>query len=78
MHFCNGTDVCALVVETEIKDGKNIASIPNIILQKNLPINVYGYCGDCYTKESAVFKVNKRNKPADYIYYDNAEAAVEA
>lgn len=63
-HFCNKTGDCSLVVE--VKDG--LADVPNILLQTDWPINVYLYCGDCYTKEHTVFKVKPRTKPTDYIY----------
>ena len=76
LHFCNKTDDCSLVVEVkEIEVFAHGASavirtadVPNILLQTDWPIHVYAYCGDCYTKESATFKVNKRTKPADYVY----------
>ena len=64
IHFCNKTSDCSLV--TNVHDG--IADIPNILLQTDWPINVYAYCGDCYTKEHTTFKVNRRSKPEDYVY----------
>ena len=64
LHFCNKTSDCSLVVE--VKDG--IADVPNILLQTDWTINVYAYCGKCYTKEHVTFKVNKRSKPDDYVY----------
>jgi hypothetical protein len=65
VHFCNKTGQCSLVVE--VHEG-GIADVPNILLQTSWPIRVYAYCGDCYTKESATFKVNERSKPDDYVY----------
>ena len=64
LHFCNKTSDCSLVVA--VRDG--IADVPNILLQTDWTINVYAYCGDCYTKEHATFKVNRRSKPDDYVY----------
>ena len=64
LHFCNKTGDCSLVVE--VKDG--LADVPNILLQTDWTINVYAYCGGCYTKEHATFKVNRRTKPDDYVY----------
>lgn len=63
VHFCNRTDDCSLVVE--VVDG--VANVPNILLQDNFRINVYGYDGEA-TKHSATFAVKARSKPADYVY----------
>lgn len=68
VHFCNGTEDCALVCEVYEESGQRFANVPNIILQSCLPIRVYAYCGDCYTKVADIFKVRPRNKPADYVY----------
>lgn len=68
VHFCNKTDNCSLVVEVYEKDGLRLANVPNILLQNNWDIRVYGYCGECYTKQYARFKVVGRTKPADYVY----------
>lgn len=68
VHFCNKTDDCSLVVEVYELGGKRVANVPNILLQENWDIRVYGYCGECYTKTAARFKVVGRTKPADYVY----------
>ena len=68
VHFCNKTGDCALVVEVYEEEGLRLANVPNIALQSDLPIYVYGYCGGSYTKNCASFKVRTRNRPADYIY----------
>ena len=68
VHFCNKTDDCSLVVEVYELEGQRVADVPNILLQNSWDIRVYGYCGACYTKQFARFKVNPRSKPADYIY----------
>ena len=67
VHFCNKTDTCALVVETYTEDGLTLANVPNIILQNDFKIYVYGY-DENYTKYQKCFEVMKRNKPADYVY----------
>lgn len=67
VHFCNRTDSCSLVVEVYEEDGKRFADVPNILLQTDWRINVYGY-DKTYTKHSAVFEVVKRTKPNDYVY----------
>lgn len=49
----------------------NVAAIPDVLLQSNSPLNVWAFVGtpdDGYTKISKVFKVNRRNKPSDYVY----------
>lgn len=63
VHFCNKTEDCSLVVE--VKDG--LADVPNELLQSDWNIKVYAYDSK-FTKHCATFKVNKRSKPADYIY----------
>lgn len=68
VHYCNKTDDCSLVVETYEENGLLMADIPNILLQTDWPIRVYGYCGGRFTKQHIVLKVIKRSRPADYIY----------
>ena len=63
LHFCNRTDDCSLVVE--VKDG--VANVPNILLQNDWDVRVYGYT-DEYTKIEKRFKVVTRSKPSDYVY----------
>lgn len=67
VHFCNRTDACSLICEVYELDGLRVANVPNILLQDNWRINVYGYDHN-YTKHSDVFDVVKRSKPADYVY----------
>ena len=68
VHFCNKTDDCSLVCEVYEEEGLRLVNVPNILLQTDWDIRVYGYCGNCYTKQSARFKVNARTRPADYVY----------
>ena len=63
VHFSNRFDDCSLVVE--VKDG--LADIPNILLQDNRPIRVYGY-RDGYTLVEQHITVKARTKPTDYVY----------
>lgn len=67
VHFCNKTDECSLVCATYAENGLTVADVPNILLQDNWAINVYAYDKN-YTKFSARFEVEKRTKPADYVY----------
>ena len=63
VHFSNRFDDCSLVVQ--VKDG--LADIPNILLQDNRPIRVYGY-RDGYTLVEQHITVKARTKPTDYVY----------
>lgn len=67
VHFCNRTDECSLVCEVYDLDGKRVVNVPNVLLQTDWRINVYGYDKN-YTKHNEVFEVVRRSKPADYIY----------
>lgn len=67
VHFCNRTDNCSLVCEVYEEDGLRVVNVPNILLQTDWRINVYGYDVN-YTKHSACFSVVARTQPADYIY----------
>lgn len=83
VHFCNRTDECSLVCEVYDKDGERLVNVPNILLQTDWRINVYAYDGQA-TKHSTTFKVNRRSKPADYVYtetevlrYEDLEKRIE-
>ena len=67
VHFCNRTDDCSLVCEVYEEDGKRVVNVPNILLQNDWRINVYGYDKN-YTKHYDCFEVKRRSKPADYVY----------
>jgi hypothetical protein len=72
VHFCNRTDDCSLVVE--VIDG--LAAVPNLILQKNFDVRVFGYDGKA-TRHDEVFKVKARSKPADYVYTETETRSYE-
>jgi hypothetical protein len=63
LHFTNAVITEALI--TEVIDG--VAAVPNILLQTDWDISVYGTCGEC-VRDMARFKVEARAKPADYVY----------
>lgn len=69
VHFCNRTDDCSLVREVYNKDGLRLVDVPNVLLQDNWRINVYGYDKN-YTKFSERFDVIGRSRPDDYVYTD--------
>ena len=79
VHFSNAIGDTAYVVNAV--DG--YAQVPNILLQQDCPLLVYGYDGEA-TKHTAIFEVIHRNKPEDYIYseeeiknYDALEKRIE-
>lgn len=67
VHFCNRTDECSLVCEVYNEGDLRVVDVPNILLQTDWRINVYGYDA-VYTKHSERFDVVARTKPADYVY----------
>ena len=67
VHFCN--KVFGRSVDVDVVDG--VAIIPDILLQADKELTAWAFVGtpeNGYTKISKVFKVNKRNKPADYVF----------
>lgn len=76
VHFANC--LCADAQVCEVKDG--LVDVPNELLTQDLDIRAWGYDGEM-TKHEEVFEVEKRTKPADYIFTQTevwtAEKAVE-
>ena len=67
VHFSN--KVFGRSIDVDVVDG--IAIIPDILLQTDKDLNVWAFVGTAengYTKISKAFKVNRRNKPADYVF----------
>ena len=67
MHFSN--KVFGRSIDVDVVDGAAI--IPDILLQTDKDLNVWAFVGtpeNGYTKISKTFKVNQRNKPADYVF----------
>lgn len=67
VHFSN--KVFGRSVDVDVVDG--IAVIPDVLLQADKDLTAWAFVGTAengYTKISKVFKVNKRNKPADYVF----------
>ena len=69
VHFCNRTGECSLIREVYDAEGLRLVDVPNVLLQTDWRINVYGYDVN-YTKYDATFEVCKRSKPDDYVYTD--------
>ena len=67
VHFSN--KVFGRSIDVDVTDG--VAIIPDILLQTDKDLNVWAFVGSAengYTKISKTFKVNRRNKPADYVF----------
>lgn len=66
VHFSN--KVFGRSIDVDVVDG--VAIIPDVLLQTDKDLTAWAFVGtpeNGYTKISRVFKVNKRNKPADYV-----------
>ena len=70
VHFEDPDGDVALTVEAYELDGKKMAGVPNILLQKPQTIHAYVYrCeSDECTIEHTYFNVHERQRPADYVY----------
>lgn len=67
VHFSN--KVFGRSIDVDVTDG--VAIVPDILLQTDKDLNVWAFVGTAengYTKISKTFKVNRRNKPADYVF----------
>lgn len=67
VHFSN--KFFGRSIDVDVVDG--VAVIPDILLQTDKDLNVWVFVGTAdngYTKISKTFKVNRRNKPADYVF----------
>lgn len=67
VHFSN--KVFGRSIDVDVVDGAAI--IPDILLQTGKDLNAWAFVGTAengYTKISKTFKVNRRNKPADYVF----------
>ena len=56
-------------IDVDVVDG--VAIIPDVLLQTDKDLIVWAFSGTAengFTKISKTFKVNRRNKPADYVF----------
>ena len=77
VHFSN--KVFGRSIDVDVADG--IAIIPDILLQTDKDLNVWAFVGTAengYTKISKTFKVNRRNKPADYVFTSADQMTLQA
>ena len=75
VHFSN--KVFGRSIDVDVADG--VAVIPDILLQTDKDLNVWAFVGTAengYTKISKTFKVNRRNKPADYVFTPPEQTAL--
>lgn len=80
VHFCDGIGNCSLVCEVYELDELRVANIPNVILQDNCDMNIFAFVktdDGSYTKHREVIKVNRRSKPADYVYTETEVKSYE-
>lgn len=67
IHFSN--KFFGRSIDVYVIDG--VAIIPDVLLQTDKDLTAWAFVGTAengYTKISKTFKVNKRNKPADYVF----------
>ena len=67
VHFSN--KVVGRSIDVNVAYG--VAIIPDVLLQTDKDLNVWAFVGTAengYTKISKTFKVNRRNKPSDYVF----------
>ena len=76
VHFSN--KVFGRSIDVDVIDGTAI--IPDVLLQTDKDLNVWAFVGTAengYTKISKTFKVNRRNKPADYVFTPPDQTSLE-
>lgn len=67
VHFSN--KVFGRSIDVDVVDG--VVEIPDILLQTDKDLTVWAFAGtpeNGYTKIGKTFKVNRRNKPSDYVF----------
>ena len=76
VHFSN--KVFGRSIDVDVVDG--VAIIPDILLQTDQDLIAWAFVGtpeNGYTKISKVFKVNRRNRPSDYVFTPTEQATLE-
>lgn len=71
VHFCNRTQDCALARDCYELEGSWVVDVPNICLQENYRLKVYGYSAAKYTVLSDCFEIVARTKPEEYAYTED-------
>ena len=76
VHFSN--KVFGRSIDVNVAYG--VAIIPDVLLQTDNDLNVWAFSGTAengYTKISKTLKVNRRNKPADYVFTPVEQTTIE-
>ena len=76
VHFSN--KVFGRSIDVDVTDGTAI--IPDVLLQTDNDLNVWAFVGTAengYTKISKIFTVNRRNKPADYVFTPTDQITIQ-
>lgn len=76
VHFSN--KVFGRSIDVDVSYG--VAIIPDILLQTDKDLIVWAFVGTSengYTKISKTFKVNRRNKPSDYVFTPPDQTSLE-
>lgn len=76
VHFSN--KVFGRSIDVDVTDG--VAIIPDVLLQTDKDLNVWAFVGaseNGYTKISKIFTVNRRNKPADYVFTPTEQTTID-
>ena len=76
VHFSN--KVFGRSIDVDVVNGAAI--IPDVLLQTDRDLSVWAFVGTAengYTKISKTFKVNRRNKPADYVFTPTDQTSLE-
>lgn len=71
VHFANSVSKTAAVLPVKVRDGLRVVEIPNILLQKAMPLTAYLCQRDEAGSETFAafsFGVASRPKPDDYLY----------
>lgn len=75
VHFSN--KIFGRSIDVDVVDG--VAIIPDVLLQTDKDLTAWAFVGvpeNGYTKISKIFKVNRKNKPADYVFTPPEQTAL--
>ncbi len=78
-HFYNKNNIESIGVQSILKDGNITVDVPNILLESNLPINIFVYLITQSSGKSIYefhIPVHSKKKPADYLYIDNIKELI--
>lgn len=76
VHFSN--KIQGRSIDVDVVDG--VAKIPDVLLQTDGTLNAWAFVGTAengYTKVSKSFVVNKRNRPADYVFTPTDQTSIK-